>query len=125
MESMIETAHEILLNQSEPVPFINLYNQVSEKLGFTPAQHDDNIAHFFSDLSLDNRFISRPKNSWDLKKRHSTQDKKIDLEALSLEDEDEELEVEEMEDEVLDEDADEDGFEESDEELIDEDEDED
>lgn len=98
MESMIETAHEILSGLSEPVAFINLYNQVSDKLGFTPAQHDDNIAHFFSDLSLDNRFISRPNNSWDLKKRHSTQDKKIDLEALSLEDEEEEIEEDNLED---------------------------
>ena len=88
--SMIETAYRILSDETEPISFLNLWKQVSTDLGFTQAQADDKIAHFFSDLSLDNRFVSLPGNEWDLKKRQNTQNPKIDLDAISLEDDEEE-----------------------------------
>lgn len=91
--SMTDMAHQILSRSPQAVPFLPLYQEVSDSLGFSKAQYEKNIAHFFSDLSLDTRFVSRPNNNWDLKQRHATKDIRINIDDLILDDEEEEEEA--------------------------------
>lgn len=96
--SMIDTAYGILNNRTDALPFLSLFKEVSDELGFSQSQYESNIAHFFSDLSMDNRFVSRPNNNWDLKKRHATKDTRINLDEIRLDDDESEEDEFEEED---------------------------
>lgn len=105
-KSMIETAYQVLDSQGQAMPFLPLWDQVAKEMGFNQTQHDDNIAQFYSDLSMDGRFTSLKGNTWDLRKRQSHANNVIDMASLSVEDEDDEpefdedpVEIESMDDE--------------------------
>ena len=51
-KSMIDLAYDILSSQKKAMKFIDIWNQVSSEMGFTPSQADDNIAQLYSDLPL-------------------------------------------------------------------------
>ena len=95
---MIESAYQILTAKNEAVPFLNLWQEVSQEMGFTPSQADDNIAQFYSDLSLDGRFTNLKGNTWDLRKRQHSSTTLIDTDSLSVEDEEDDHEDFEDED---------------------------
>lgn len=101
-KSMIDLAYDILSSQKKAMKFIDIWNQVSSEMGFTPSQADDNIAQLYSDLSIDGRFASLPGNTWDLRKRQSSANTIVDTESISVEDEDDYV-TEEDEDEIIDE----------------------
>lgn len=89
-KSMIETAYSVLAAEKHPMPFLDLWKIVAKEMGFTPSQQDDNIAQFYSDLSLDGRFTNLKGNTWDLRKRQSIANTMIDTDSLSVEDEEDE-----------------------------------
>lgn len=92
-KSMIETAYEVLRQENKAMQFPALWDIVSSEMGFTKQQHDDNIAQFYSDLSIDGRFASLPGNTWDLRTRQSRANIIVDTDSLSVEDEDDEYEA--------------------------------
>lgn len=94
-QPMIDIAYDILNNSKEAIIFIDLWNSVSEKKGLTNTQKEDKIAQFYTDLSLDGRFVNMTDNKWDLKARHRLAEvKKVSAEDL-IDDDDEEIEIEE------------------------------
>lgn len=91
---MIDIAYDVLNENKDAVLFIDLWNEVSTKKGLTDAQKEDAIAQFYTDLSLDGRFITMEDNKWDLKKRHRLDElKSINIDEF-LDDEDEDIEEE-------------------------------
>lgn len=95
---MIETAFDVLSQENKAMSFLNLWDIVSKRMGFNQSQHDDNIAQFYSDLSMDGRFASLPGNTWDLRKRQSRAATMVDTDSISVEDEEDEYIPEEEED---------------------------
>lgn len=89
-KSMIETAYSVLANNKKPMSFLELWTIVSKEMGFNQRQHDDNIAQFYTDLSLDGRFATLPGNTWDLRKRQSHTNTIIDTDSISVLDEEDE-----------------------------------
>lgn len=87
-KSMIETAYQVLSDQNHPMPFIELWDQVAKEMGFNKTQHDDNIAQFYSDLSMDARFTNLKGNLWDLRKRQTHANSVVDTDSLTVDDED-------------------------------------
>ena len=57
-KSMVDVAFDLMTRKKKPVVFLKLWQEVSEIMGFTPAQEEDNIAQFYGDLSLDDRFVN-------------------------------------------------------------------
>ena len=57
-KSMVDVAFDLMTRKKKPVVFLKLWQEVSEIMGFTVAQEEDNIAQFYSDLSLDDRFVN-------------------------------------------------------------------
>lgn len=103
---MIETAFQVLSSSKGAMPFLELWNHVAKEMGFNQAQHDDNIAQFYSDLSMDGRFTNLKGNMWDLRKRQSHAHTIIDTDSISVEDEEDVViydEDEELPSEVSDE----------------------
>ena len=60
-------------------------------MNFTPTQAEDNIAQFYSDLSLDSHFVNLEGNSWDLKTRHTYSESVTDTDEIALDEDDEEM----------------------------------
>lgn len=101
-QSMTDVAYEVMSAYKKEVPFIELWTTVSAKLGLNETQFEDNIAQFYTDLSMDGRFLNMPKNNWDLRSRHTYSESVLDTDSIAIdedsEDEDD-LEVENLEEE--------------------------
>ena len=88
-KAMIDVAYEQLSTKKKPVTFIKLWEEICQIMGFRQAQEEDNIAQFYSDLSLDDRFVCVGENKWDLRERHTYNEVVVDTsEILIDEDED-------------------------------------
>ena len=97
-KSMIEVAYQVLTNNNGSMPFVDLWKDVSQEMGFNQTQFEDNIAQFYTDLSLDGRFLNMSQNTWDLRSRHTYSESVMDTDSIAI-DEDELDEVEKEMDE--------------------------
>ena len=96
-KSMTDVAYDLLSSKKRTIPFSKLWEDVSKTCGVSV----DYIAQFYSDLTLDSRFVSLKDNKWDLTERRKFEESHIDLSQIELgedEDEDSESEVEEEDD---------------------------
>lgn len=122
-KAMVDEAYEVIQKHSTPVPFLKLFDAVCKKKGIADADKERYISDFYTQLTLDGRFLSVVKNgktAWDLRLRHTTKEvKEIDLSDVFQDDDEEEaeaLEKDEKEDDEDDEnDVDEDEDDEDDE----------
>ena len=81
----------------ESVTFLKLWEDVATMMGFTPQQEEDNIAQFYSDMSLDDRFVCVGNNEWDLRSRHTFNEVVVDTDDLIIEEADDDGDYEEEE----------------------------
>lgn len=104
--SLVSVAYEILENKGTQVDFNELFNQVCEILNI--EDKNSVISYFYTQLTLDGRFVTLGGNVWDLRKRHKF-DTLHDLHAFDYEDEEDEEDInDENEDEVDDDELDKD-----------------
>ena len=82
-KSMIEVAYQVLTNNDGAMPFVDLWKDVSQEMGFSQTQFEDNIAQFYTDLSLDGRFLNMSQNTWDLRSRHTYSESVMILSQLT------------------------------------------
>lgn len=83
-KSMVDVAFDLMTKKKKPVVFLKLWQEVSEIMGFTVAQEEDNIAQFYSDLSLDDRFVNVAENKWDLRSRHTYDESVVDPASIMI-----------------------------------------
>ena len=102
-KSMIEVAYQVLTNNNGAMPFVNLWKDVSQEMGFTQTQFEDNIAQFYTDLSLDGRFLNMSQNTWDLRSRHTYSESVMDTDSIAIDEDDEDDEESELIEDELDE----------------------
>lgn len=100
---MIEVAYQVLTNNNEAMPFVDLWKDVSQEMGFTQTQFEDNIAQFYTDLSLDGRFLNMSQNTWDLRSRHTYSESVMDTDSIAIDEDDEDEEESELIEDELDE----------------------
>lgn len=81
--SLPEAAYEILKSAKDPLSFQELYEEVAKEAEMTPEEHDARIGQFYTDLFLDGRFCLLSDNFWDLSERHTVEDAKAVLSAIS------------------------------------------
>ena len=94
--SMVDIAYDLMTKKKKEVDFAKLYQEVSEIKGLSPEEAEERISIFYTDITLDGRFITLGENRWDLRERHKFENVHIDMNDIyaDLEDEDEE-EIEE------------------------------
>ena len=102
-KSMIEVAYQVLTNNNGAMPFDDLWKDVSQEMGFTQTQFEDNIAQFYTDLSLDGRFLNMSQNTWDLRSRHTYSESVMDTDSIAIDEDDEDEEESELIEDELDE----------------------
>ncbi|MBQ1566631.1 MAG: DNA-directed RNA polymerase subunit delta [Erysipelotrichaceae bacterium] len=98
-KSMMDVAYDVIVKKKRAIPFGKLWEEVSKTYGVS----NDKIAQFYSDLTLDSRFVSLKENKWDLIERRKFEESHVDLSAIEL-DEDEPEEIEEEQDIIIDKD---------------------
>ena len=89
----IDVAYDHLKSQKHSVSFRDLWQVVREELGFDEKQSQKKISQFYTDLTLDGRFIALDNNEWDLKSNHKFDEVFIDTAELVDDDSDDELEL--------------------------------
>ena len=88
--SMTDIAYEYVGKRKTSVPFAKIWAEVVKTTGLS----NDHIAQFYSDLTLDPRFVSMKDNKWVLRERVKYEDSHIDLSEIELLDDEDESETE-------------------------------
>ena len=86
---MIDVAYDLMKQKKKAIVFIKLWEEVCQIMAFTKQQEEDNIAQFYSDLSLDDRFVNIGENKWDLRERHTYKEFVVDTEDILIDESDE------------------------------------
>ena len=97
--SMVEVGYELLEKKQGPQKFNKFWNEVSEVLGIDAGEADVYVSDFYTNLSLDERFVLLEDNTWDLRERQSFDKVHIDMNDIYSEIDEEEKELKEDEEE--------------------------
>lgn len=93
-EQLVELALEVLKSEETEMEFKALWTKVIEMSKMDAEQSIEYISDFYTDLSLDNRFIGVDKTKWDLRSRRKFEETLINTDEL-IDDEEEKVELEE------------------------------
>ncbi|GAA0436188.1 hypothetical protein GCM10008983_11060 [Lentibacillus halophilus] len=66
--SMLELANDILSNEQKVMDFNELYDRIADIKGFTDENKQEFIAQFYTDLTVDGRFLTAGSGAWGLKR---------------------------------------------------------
>ena len=88
-ESMIDLAYKILSESNEPVAFGDLWGKIKTELEIGPDEEQARIGHFYTDLSLDGRFVQDGDYTWNLRSRTLFDKTRIDTSVFYENDEQE------------------------------------
>ena len=86
-KSMVDVAYDLMSTKKKATVFLELWEEVCQVMAFTKQQEEDNIAQFYSDLSLDDRFVNIGENKWDLRERHTYHEVVVDTEEILIDEE--------------------------------------
>lgn len=86
-KSMVDVAYDLMSTKKKAIVFLKLWEEVCQVMAFTKQQEEDNIAQFYSDLSLDDRFVNVGENKWDLRERHAYHEVVVDTEEILIDEE--------------------------------------
>ncbi|MCD8510065.1 MAG: DNA-directed RNA polymerase subunit delta [Bacillus sp. (in: Bacteria)] len=65
--AMLEIAYEILEEAKSPGDYHSLLKDVAEMKGLSEQQVKDRIAHLYTEMSMDGRFVNIGENRWGLR----------------------------------------------------------
>ncbi|WP_090085932.1 DNA-directed RNA polymerase subunit delta [Lentibacillus persicus] len=68
VRSMLELANEYLLEEQQAQDFNSLFEKVADLKGFNEEQKQEYIAQFYTDLTIDGRFLTVSSGIWGLKR---------------------------------------------------------
>lgn len=110
--SMVDVAYELMLKKKKEVEFSKLFKEVSEIKGFTLEEAEEKESLFYTNITMDGRFITVGENRWDLRERHKFESVHIDMNDIYADYQDEEENDDDDSEEVksLEEDEDDDGI---------------
>lgn len=81
-KSLVDVAYDILSNHQDPITFKELYEEVAKDVGLADDRKAALISNFFTNLSLDGRFVALKNNEWDLRTRQTFDKVHVDLNAI-------------------------------------------
>lgn len=89
-ESMTDIAYSVLKKNKKPMAFYELWDKVVEEIAKTTAQDaEELISHFYTNMTIDGRFVNVGDNKWELRERVPYERVHIDMNEIYQEDEDE------------------------------------
>ena len=107
--SMCNVAYEVLKEVNEKVAFNALWEVVCQRLGIEGEEKNNLISNFYTQLTLDGRFMFLDENYWDLRVNHTYDEFSEDSYDSYSDEEDEDVEdlIDDGEDRIQYEDEDE------------------
>ena len=78
-ESMIDAAYSILTANDGAMAFKDLWEKLKVELEIGPDEEASRIGRFYTDLSLDGRFVEGKDNTWNLRSRICYDNVHIDM----------------------------------------------
>lgn len=112
-KSLVDYAFDVITERKEKITFKELFDEVilKSKLSLSEGEIKVRMGKFYTQLSLDGRFVVLTDNNWDLRSNHLFKDVHIDMDDAYTEEEiisedDEELESIEIDEESESEDYD-------------------
>ena len=78
-KSFVNTAYDIIVKNGSELPFATLWNAVCEELGLTEEDRVNRVSYFYTQLTLDGRFVTLGENVWDLRERQEYEKVHIDM----------------------------------------------
>lgn len=87
--SMVDIAYQKLMDEKKAVNFYTLWDEICEEKQFSEDIIDEKRTLFYTNITLDGRFITVGENDWDLRTRHKFEDVHIDMNDIYAEEESE------------------------------------
>ena len=84
-ESMIDAAFKILTESDGPIAFKDLWGKIKDQLEIGPDEEEARIGHFYTDISLDGRFVQGKDYTWNLRSRTTHDNARIDMTGVYTE----------------------------------------
>lgn len=78
-ESMVDVAYSVLKEGNKQYSFKELFEEVAAKLEFSDEEKLNRISKFYTNLSLDGRFVTVGNNEWDLRENQTYDKVHIDM----------------------------------------------
>ncbi|NMA16061.1 MAG: DNA-directed RNA polymerase subunit delta [Erysipelotrichia bacterium] len=95
----IDIAYNKLLNEKEGMSFKELWSSINNELGYDEKIASRKKSQFYTDLTLDGRFVMLENNVWNLKSRCKYQQIEIDEDEFEENDDFDEENEDEFDDE--------------------------
>ena len=97
-KSLLDYGYDVLSASKDPLKFVDLFNAAVKASGVELADNEIRVkmSKFYTQLSLDGRFVTLTDNYWDLRSRHLFEQVHIDMTDAYSDDEDEEIDEEEV-----------------------------
>lgn len=98
-KSMLDEAYDVLVHDKKTLTFNELVDEVSKNLEMNDDEKKGHLGGFYTELSLDGRFVALTDNTWDLRARHTYAKVHIDVNDVysDVEEGDEDIEDQEEE----------------------------
>lgn len=77
-KSMLDVAFDVM-EDKKSIAFSVLWNTISKKLDFSNEEKEKKVAAFYTQLSLDGRFVALGNNKWSLRDRLPYEKIHVDL----------------------------------------------
>jgi DNA-directed RNA polymerase subunit delta len=78
-KSMLEVAYETVAKSKKAMSFADIYAAVASTLKMTDEEKKAHLGAFYTELTLDGRFVALTDNAWDLRSRHTYDKVHIDV----------------------------------------------
>lgn len=65
---MVDLAHIYLIDKKKVVKFADMYDKIADLKAFTDEEKAAYISQFYTDLSVDGRFLAMGENKWGLRR---------------------------------------------------------
>lgn len=107
--SMVDVAFELMKKKKKQVEFAKLFTEVSEIKGFSEEEAEEKKSVFYTNITMDGRFITLGENRWDLRERHKFENVHIDMNDIYADYQDDEENEDDEDLEEMEEDEEDDG----------------
>ncbi len=96
-KSMLDEAYDIVTENGQPMVFADLVSEVAANLEMSDEEKLSRLGAFYTDLSLDGRFVALTDNTWDLRIRHTYDKVHINVNEVYSDDSEEEENIDKEE----------------------------
>lgn len=89
-KSMVDVAYDLMSKKKKAINFYKLWQEVCEIKGLSDEDSEEKESLFYTNLTLDGRFITTGENNWDLRTRHKFSEVHIDMNDIYADEEESE-----------------------------------